>query len=215
MASLASSHGALASGIVPATVWPCFPLPSLPAPASLATGNPLTQPSPVPSDSWFSSARKHLAMPTALASGPLPYMRSTPPSHLPCSSSIRIISIGNFPTLKKIPSVGGGGKAPQPQYSVPGRVGVLILSVHHIPNIPHGQGRRGGQKRRMLLDFNILCLCLLQFLPTTTTPSPGPRSPPCASQALESWTPGLVAHPFLVSSESSPKAPFQTAQDQK
>lgn len=177
MASLASSHGALSSGRVPATVWPCFPLPSLPAPASLATGNPLAQPSPLPSDTWFSSARKHLAMPTALASGPLPYMRSTPPSHLPCSSSIRIISIGNSPTLKKIPSVGGGGKAPQPQYSVPGRVGVPILSAHHIPNILHGQGRRGGQRGECCLTSTSCVSVCSSFSPTHHHPQPGAQGP--------------------------------------
>lgn len=88
---------------------------SLPAPASLATGNPLAQPSPVPSDSWCSSARKHLAMPKALASGALSYVRNTPPSHPSCASSIRIMSTENFPTPKK-PSLisGDGAKHPSP-----------------------------------------------------------------------------------------------------
>lgn len=46
MASSASGQGARSSGRVPATVMPYFLLPSCPAPASLATGNPLLQPSP-------------------------------------------------------------------------------------------------------------------------------------------------------------------------
>lgn len=66
----------------------------------------------------------------------------------------------------------------------------------------------------MLLDCNILCLCLLLFSPHPH-PSPSPKSPLCASQALLGPHVWFLPHPFLVSSESSPKARFQTVQDQK
>lgn len=215
MTSSANNQGALSSGRVPATVLPLFPLPSLPAPASLATGNPLSHPSPVPSDSQCSSAGKHLAMPMALASGPLPCPRSTPPSHLPGSSSIRILSIENFSTPQKIPSDRRGWQSsPSPctqcQVEWENRSYQLIT----FQTFPVGRGG-GVAGRGECCDFNILCLCLLQFLPPTPTSSLGLRSPPCASQALPPWTPCAAPHPSLISSGSSPRASCQTAQDQK
>lgn len=102
---------------------------------------------------------------------------------------------------RKSPLISEGGKAPHPQCSLPGGVGVLILSAHHIPNIPHRRGMGGGQKRRMLLDLDILCLSLLGSPP----PSPATGSAPLHG------LPRLVSNssffPFLVCS-ALPFLPF-------
>lgn len=71
MASSTISHRAPSCGRVPATVLPYFLLLSPPAPLPWQPGTPSLNPGPVPSDSLCSSAGKHLAMPMALASGPL------------------------------------------------------------------------------------------------------------------------------------------------
>lgn len=74
-----------------------------------------------------------------------PCMRGTPSSELPPSASMKIMSVENFPTpspRRKSPLISGGGKAPHPQYPVPGGVGVpaLISSSHSEHSSWAGEG---------------------------------------------------------------------------
>lgn len=77
---------------------------------------------------------------------------------------------------------------------LPGGVGVPILSAHHIPNIPHRRGMGGGQKRRMLLDLDILCLSLL------SSPPSGPSTGSAPLHGLPRLVSNSSLFPFLVCS---------------
>ena len=143
MVSLPSSRGDLSAGRVPAMALPSFALPS--APAALAIRNPFLHPGPAPSESQCSSAGKHLAVPMALAAGPLSLREEHPSLRPSMNFSFRIWPLKTSSPPPKSPPISGGGKAPHPKCSVPGGVGVRILSAHHIPHIPHGWGR-GGQR---------------------------------------------------------------------
>ena len=135
---------------------------------------------PCASDSWCSSARKHLAMPIhGPGSWRIALREEHPSSHPPCASSIRIMSIENFPTPKK-PSLISGDGAKNPRPSTQRQVEWESRSYQLITFRTFPVGRGGGRPGE---ESPSLCLCLSQFLPHPN-PSPSPKAPPCASQGL-------------------------------
>lgn len=169
---------------------PCFLLPLFLPQLPWQLGTPLAQPSPVPSDSWCSSARKHLAMPMALASGALPYMRNTPPSHPPCASSIRIMSIENFPTPQKPSLISGDGAkhlSPSTRCQVEWESRSYQLITFRTFPVGRGGGRPGEESVALLQHP------VSMFAPVSPPPPPQPK-PQVPSLCLASppWTPCLV-----------------------